>query len=166
VLNKVLIQTLMPSQSLKAHEQDWKGFYSAYKKRLSLLALISVGVYLLLLFVGKPVLAYIFSFKNFTTDNVNLLWSLMIMLFGVWFGGLMGSLTSGTFYAKGDTKTPTLMSAILFTVYVPVKIYCFMRFGITGLALSTSIYMMISLFIQMFLINRSGNKVLKNAFAE
>jgi putative peptidoglycan lipid II flippase len=154
IINKVFIVTLLPSLSLKAHEKNWEDFYKKYTRRFWLLLLISIIVYVGLLIVGKPILALIFSFKNFSAADVHRLWVILVLLFGFWFGGLIGNLTTGTFYTQGDTKTPTIIFIINFTLYVPIKIYCFHRYGITGLALSISFYMLLNLFVQMIFLEK------------
>jgi peptidoglycan biosynthesis protein MviN/MurJ (putative lipid II flippase) len=97
-----------------------------------------------------------FSFKNFKADNAHQLWIILLLLFGLWFGGLLGALTSTTFFAKGDTKTPTVLTSILFTIYLPIKVFVFKYYGISGLALSISIYMMFSLLFQMYFLRKKS----------
>jgi putative peptidoglycan lipid II flippase len=154
ILSKVLINTIIPSLSISHQAGEKKTFYSKYKQRFRLVFSISVLVYLVLLFFGRPLLKLLFSYKNFPIANVNNLWLILVCLFGFWFGGLLGVLTSGTFYAKGDTKTPTFISVVLFTAYIPTKIYIFWKFGIIGLALSVSIYYLSSLILQMVFLYR------------
>lgn len=153
ILAKTFINTLIPSLSVKAVNQKAE-MHLVFRKRLWLLFIISVFLFALIILLGKPLLGFLFGLKNFDAAAVNRLWLLLVLLFGFWFGGLLGMLTSGTFYAKGDTKTPTRMTVILFSLYLPIKVFIFKRFGIEGLALSISAYMLVSLFLQLFLLER------------
>lgn len=153
ILSKTFVSTIIPSLAVKAHS-DKPGMHLAFRKRLWLLFIISVAFFLLVVVVGKPLLGLVFGLKNFDAQAVSRLWWILVLLFGFWFAGLLGVLTSGTFYAKGDTRTPTRIGVILFTLYLPVKFYVFHRFGIEGLALSISIYMLFNLFLQIFLLEK------------
>jgi peptidoglycan biosynthesis protein MviN/MurJ (putative lipid II flippase) len=153
VLSKTFISTIIPSLAIKA-QSNKLAMHIAFRKRLWLLFSISTIFFLVVVVAGKPLLGMMFGLKNFDAQSVDRLWLLLLLLFGFWFGGLLGVLTSGTFYAKGDTKTPTRITVILFTIYLPVKFYVFKHFGIEGLALSISIYMLLSLFLQIFVLGR------------
>ncbi len=153
ILSKTFVSTIIPSLAVKS-QSDKPAMHLAFRKRLWLLLIISAAFFLLLVLVGKPLLGLVFGLKNFDTKTVGRLWLILVLLFGFWFGGLLGVLTSGTFYAKGDTKTPTRIGVILFTLYLPVKFYVFYRFGIEGLALSISIYMLFNLFLQILLLEK------------
>ena len=157
IISKVFINTLIPSLSVKARNKDFNQLHQSYKKRFWLVFLISVFCFLLIVSAGKPILSFVFGFKNFTADSIDTLWNLLIFLFGLWFAGLLGNLTTGTFYAKGDTVTPTRIGVILFTLYIPVKIYFFKKFGISALAISISIYMLLNLVLQMIYLERKKN---------
>ena len=102
-----------------------------------------------MLFLGQWALGLVFAFKKFTVQDVLELWWLLLLLIGYLVGGLLGSITSSSFYAKGDTATPTKIGAILFTLYLPIKIYCYFKFGIIGLAISISAYFTVSLLAQL-----------------
>lgn len=153
ILSKTFINTIMPSLAVKS-KSDKAAMHLAFRKRLWLLLIISTAFFLVLVVVGKPLLGLVFGLKNFDAKAVDRLWLILMLLFGFWFGGLLGLLTSGVFYAKGDTRTPTRMGVILFTLYLPIKVYVFHRFGIEGLAVSISIYILFSLFLQIFLLEK------------
>ena len=107
-----------------------------------------------MLFMGQWLLGFIFSFKKFNPNDVHKLWWLLILLAGYLAGGLIGSVTSGSFYAKGDTVTPTKIGTVLFTIYIPIKILCYFKFGITGLAISISVYFVVSFLVQLYFLRK------------
>jgi peptidoglycan biosynthesis protein MviN/MurJ (putative lipid II flippase) len=76
----------------------------------------------------------------------------MIALVGVFIAGAMGVITSKTFYAMGDTRTPTRMSIVTYTIYIPAKILAFLHYGLMGLAVVTSAYLVLNLCIQIVLL--------------
>jgi putative peptidoglycan lipid II flippase len=154
ILTKVLVNTMMPSMAKKHSLGDTVGFNQMFKKRLLLSIGVTIGTLLALAVVGKWALTLMFSFKNFTEADVTRLWWLMLLLGGFWIASLSGSVTSGTFYAKGNTRTPTRLSIIIFTCYIPLKFYCYSHFGIKGLALSVSIYYMLNLLFQIYFLRK------------
>ena len=71
---------------------------------------------------------------------------------GFFIAGAMGVITSKTFYAMGDTRTPTRMSIVTYTLYIPAKVFGFLRYGLMGLAVVTSVYLFLNLVIQILLL--------------
>ena len=61
-------------------------------------------------------------------------------------------MTSGAFYAMGDTRTPTMLFIVTYTVYVPIKIIVFLRYGMIGLAAATSLHLIINFLMQLVLL--------------
>lgn len=79
----------------------------------------------------------------------------MVILSGFFSGGILGSVISSAFYAKGDTKTPTRINTILFTIYLPLKFLAFSLYGITGLAISISTYYILNVVVQFIFFQKS-----------
>jgi putative peptidoglycan lipid II flippase len=154
ILVKVLVNTMVPEMA-KAHASgDEKRYNHILKKRLIISFVCTIISFLAVLIIGQWVLSFIFSFKKFTVQDVYKLWWLLVLLVGYLIGGLTGSITSSAFYAKGDTVTPTRIGTVLFTLYIPVKIFCYVKFGIGGLAISISAYYIISFLLQLFFLRK------------
>src|SRR6185436_10058258 len=113
---------------------------------------LTLAGYVALLFIGERLLSLVIGHGGVTAGNVHLLWLIMVALGGFFIGGAMGQITSTTFYAMGDTSTPTRMSIITFTLYVPAKVLAFLQYGLMGLAVVTSIYLFVNLTIQILLL--------------
>ena len=88
-------------------------------------------------------------------ENVHMLWWIMIALAGVLIGGAAGQVISGAFYAIGDTRTPTMLFIGTYTVYIPIKILVFLRYGVVGLALATSVHLAVNFVLQLIILERS-----------
>jgi len=154
ILIKILVNTMIPEMAKAYAASDIKRFNRIFKKRL-FISFVYVGIsYLSMFFIGEWLLSYIFSFKKMNPADVHTLWLLLILLGGYLLGDLMGSVTSGAFYAKGDTATPTKIGTVLFTIYMPVKIYCYFKFGITGLAIAVSAYQVVSFSLKLLFLRR------------
>jgi peptidoglycan biosynthesis protein MviN/MurJ (putative lipid II flippase) len=77
------------------------------------------------------------------------LWWILVALAGVLIGGASGQVISGAFYAIGDTRTPTMLFIVTYTIYIPIKILVFLRYGVIGLAVVTSIHLAINFLLQL-----------------
>lgn len=154
ILVKVLVNTMIPEMAKANAAGDEKRYSRILKKRLIISFTCTTISFISTLLIGQWVLGFIFSFKKFTIDDVHKLWWFLVLLGGYLIGGLIGSVTSGSFYAKGDTSTPTKIGTILFTFYMPIKIFCYFKFGIVGLAISISTYYVVSFLLQLFFLRK------------
>jgi peptidoglycan biosynthesis protein MviN/MurJ (putative lipid II flippase) len=65
---------------------------------------------------------------------------------------------SRAFYAMGYTKTPTKVSALIYTLYLPLKIAVFLSYGLMGLAVTMSAYFVISFLVQFVMLEREVSR--------
>jgi putative peptidoglycan lipid II flippase len=155
VLYKSVASTLAPALAIEAKEGAWHTYRRAYRQRLlMMLALTTVGM-LLLLSVGLPASHLAIGHGGVTTENVRTLWLIMLSLAGVFIGGAALQVTSVAFYAMGDTKTPTLLSAAAYTVYIPLKVLVFLRYGLFALAVVMSVYFVVSFMTQFLALEKA-----------
>jgi len=154
ILSKVLINTMIPEMSKANAAGDTDTYNKIFKKRLILSFISTSVIFIIILVLGEWILGLVFSFKKFTLADVANLWWLLILLVGYWIGALTGGVTSASFYAKGDTSTPTVIGAVNFTLYLPVKIFCYYKFGITGLAIAVSSYYIASFLAQLYFLRK------------
>jgi len=78
----------------------------------------------------------------------------LIALGGTLVGGVLVQATAGAFYGMGNTKTPTKVSTVLYSLYIPIKILAFIKFGLIGLAVSMSSYFLTNSVSQFWLLRR------------
>jgi putative peptidoglycan lipid II flippase len=147
VLGKAVAAPMIPLQAQLAARGEWPEFRRVWQHRLVSLGLLTLGGWLLIIFAGQGLLPLLFA-KRLASGEINQLWWLLILLGGMWIGGGLGTVTSGAFYACGDTQTPTRLGIITYTGYIPVKIFMFWKFGLAGLALSISGFYLINLVLQ------------------
>jgi peptidoglycan biosynthesis protein MviN/MurJ (putative lipid II flippase) len=148
VTSKAVVAPLAPRLAVAAGAGEWRRYRRAYRARLLLIGLISsLGVVLLLAF-GTHALRLTIGHAGVTAENVHTLWLVIIALVGAFFGGVSGQVVSGAFYAMGDTKTPTKVSALIYTLYLPLKIAVFLRYGLMGLAVTMSAHYVVGSLVQ------------------
>lgn len=154
VVEKALAAPMVPQLAIEADAGRWSTFRRTYQKRLLVVGGLTLLGYVVLLIVGERMLNLLIGHGGVTKENVHLLWLIMVALAGFFIGGAMGQITSTTFYAMGDTRTPTRMSIVTYTIYIPAKVLGFMYYGLIGLAVVTSIYLFVNLIIQVLLLER------------
>jgi putative peptidoglycan lipid II flippase len=152
VAEKAIATPMVPQLAILASAAKWPAFRQLYQRRLLAMGGLTVAGYIFLLVAGERVLNLLIGHGGVTKDNVHLLWLIMVALVGVFIAGAMGVITSKTFYAMGDTRTPTRMSIVTYTLYIPAKILAFLHYGLMGLAVVTSVYLFLNLCIQIVLL--------------
>jgi putative peptidoglycan lipid II flippase len=152
VLNKAIAAPLVPLLSKLYKAGDKNGFRRVYHRKLLQVGAINIASLLALMFAGKEVFTLLVGHGNITASNITQLWWIMIWLSGMFIGGVMGQICSSSFYACGDTTTPTHISMMTYTVYIPTKIVAFYLWGVSGLAITTSIYYVINLSLLRYLL--------------
>jgi putative peptidoglycan lipid II flippase len=154
IVHKALIGTILSEAAAVSKDR-----HPQELKILLIRKLITVGICIFV--AGIIVLSLVLNISLFSIPLKTLSegqlrdfgW-IILCLFGMFAGGLLGGVTSSFFYAIGDTKTPTLMSIITFTIYVPVKFFVFESFGVIGFCLAASAYLLINFLIMMYLLSR------------
>lgn len=148
VINKAIAAPMVPKLSIFHKSGDRAGFRQHYQQRLLRVGLIGVGGLSILALFGEDLLQCLIGYGNVQAEDVSELWWLMVWMSGILIGGSVGQITSSAFYSIGDTRTPTRLSILTYTVYIPCKVGAFYGAGVVGLALVTSIYYMANLLIQ------------------
>jgi putative peptidoglycan lipid II flippase len=161
VINKAIAAPLVPLLSRLHKTGDRNGFRKAYNRKLFQALLISFSIVLLLGLLGERILGLLIGHGNITTENVNELWWTMIWLCGLFLGGIAGQISSSSFYALGDTSTPTRIGMYSYTLYIPVKIGSYYLLGVMGLAISASLFLVINFLIQNAILKTRINQTSK-----
>lgn len=154
ILNKAVAVPLVPLLSRLYKAADTEGFRRAYYLNLLKVCIVSVAGLVVLGIAGKVFLAFLIGHGNVTAGNVSQLWWIMILLAGVFVGGAAGQICSSSFYAFGDTKTPTRISMLTFTIYIPCKVISFYFWNMVGLAVVTSFYYMANLLLMIYFLEK------------
>jgi len=156
VINKSIVVMLVPKLSMAHKAGDKASFQRIYYQKLILIAVISLLGLLVLGTVGENILGLLIGHGNVTVSNVNELWWVMVWLSGMFFGGVVGQATSAAFYSTGDTVTPSYVSIFTYTIYIPFKVLSFYFAGIAGMAITTSFYYLVNLFLLFYLFKKKS----------
>ncbi len=158
VINKSIVAPIVPLLAQHAYEGNGKVFREVYLKRLFWVIVVTGTGYLLFLFVGEIGLKLIFTGRGMSEEHSSLLWWIMVCLVGVFIGGAGAQVTSAAFYTRGDTRTPTKLGVWIYTLYIPIKILVFWKYGLIGLAISTSLYYATNFLFQIYFLGTFASK--------
>jgi len=159
LIGKAVVAPMAPKLAVYAREERWPLYRRHYQGRLLLLLVITIAGCVFVI-VGAPILRLLVGEIGIEGKNLHTLWLTMIALGGTLVGGTLVQATAGAFYAMGNTKTPTKISTLLYTLYIPVKVLAFFKFGLMGLALTMSTYFLANSVIQFWLLrNEIGLKL-------
>ncbi|HZN97173.1 MAG TPA: lipid II flippase MurJ [Gemmatimonadales bacterium] len=140
VLNRAVVAPAVPRLARTSAAGEWQDFMALSRRRLRAMLLITLGLVPVLLLAGRPVLAAMLAHGQFSPARIEELWLILVLLSGVWIGGAAGQVLSTSFYATGDTRTPTRIGVVGFSIAIALKLLAFWYFGILGLAVAASLY--------------------------
>ncbi|MDX6304346.1 MAG: putative peptidoglycan lipid flippase [Blastocatellia bacterium] len=149
IITKAISAPTVPRLALAAKSGDWRNFRHTYRQRLLWMAGLAVATLFVLLVFGEPLLHLMIGHGGITAQNVHMLWWIMLGLIGLLMGGTAGQITAVAFYAMGDTKTPTMLFVWTFTIYIPIKVIVFLHYGLIGLAIATSVHLIMNFLLQL-----------------
>lgn len=155
VITKAVAGPTVPRLALVAKSGDLHSFRRIYRHRLFWMAGIWVLGCIVLLVFGEPMLRLLIGQGGITAQSAHKIWVLSVALIGVLIGGTAGQVTAIAFYAMGDTRTPTKLFIWTFTIYLPIKVLAFFQFGLIGLAIATSIHLVVSFLLQLVVLERA-----------
>jgi peptidoglycan biosynthesis protein MviN/MurJ (putative lipid II flippase) len=155
VILKAVSTPTVPRLAIAAKSRDWRSFRHVYRERLIWILVIAIAGSSVLFLVGEPVLRLMIGHGGITTQNVHMLWWIMVALAGLLIGGTAGQVISTAFYAIGDTRTPTMLFVGTYTVYIPLKIIVFLHYGVIGIAVATSIHLTVNFLVQLVVLERT-----------
>ena len=143
ILSKALIGPVVPTLAAQAGAGEYRAFRDLYRRRLVMVTVMILGGYAAYLVIGKLLLGLLIGHGGVTADNLDTLHAILLALVGFLLGAPSQILASG-FYALGDTKTPTKLSVLGYTIGVALKVGGFYWGGLMGLAAGTSLYYLLN----------------------
>lgn len=154
IITKAISSPVVPRLAHAAKSGDWRQFHHLYRQRLLWVTGLGLAAGIILLVFGEDLLHLMIGHGGITAENVRLLWWIMLALIGLLIGGTAGQVTSVAFYAMGDTKTPTMLFVWTFTIYIPIKALVFLHYGLLGLAIATSVHLIVNFLLQLLVLER------------
>ena len=153
LLGKAIVAPMTPTLAVDARSGEWGRYKRGYQQRLALV-LVVTSLLAAAIVAGRRFLMLIVGHGGITQQNVSTLWLTMVALSGAFVGGALLQVIAGAFYAAGDTRTPSKISAIIYTIYLPLKVAAFLMYGVVGLASTMSAYALTTAGIQFFSLRR------------
>jgi putative peptidoglycan lipid II flippase len=154
VLNRAIASPLVPVLSSLHKERLVDEFGSVWRRRMVQIVGLSVLLLVGFALLGRPALWLLVGWGRLGGAEVDGLWNVMMWLGLSFVAGTAGSVSSVAFYAVGDTRTPTRLGVVTYTIYVPLKIGAYSFFGVRGLAMATGLFVFVNLVLQVVMMER------------
>jgi len=158
LLGKAITNPTVPVLAKMANQQEWKSYSGMTNNRIGWMLLITASAFLGIVILGKPALTLIFGHGRFDDSSLSLLWLILVTLVGFWMGGPIGQILSASFYAKGNTATPTKIGIFGFTIGIFLKLGGFYLWGIIGIAVGISLYYFLNSILLRYTLSLKLNK--------
>lgn len=139
VIGQAWGNTAVPPLAVAFGAANYDEFRNIYKRNFVKIAVLSITVFVLVIGLGRVLMGFLTT-EAFTADMAQQTWVFAVLLGGILLFGGLGSLLSCAFYATGDTRTPTMISAVSFTLFVVAKVIVFKLFGLFAFCALTSLY--------------------------
>jgi putative peptidoglycan lipid II flippase len=148
VIGKAWVIPLIPSFSNWYQQQGDDAMIQRFRRRLFGLVLINLLGMAVFAVCGQQILGCLVAFGRLSASSVHTLWWMLLGLTGVLIGGVGQQLCASLYYASGNTLTPTKISILVFTVYLPLKVWVFRLYGVMGLVWVFSGYSLVNFLAQ------------------
>ncbi len=111
---------------------------------------------------STPVIRDLFERGRFTATDTHTVSLLLLLYLGMIVGGAFGDVAAKIFYSLSDTRTPTVIGCIGFTLGLGLKLTLVPSMGVAAIALATSLYYLLNLALMGWLIwKRLGGLLLQ-----
>ena len=147
VINKAIAAPLVPILSKLHKAGNFKDFQRVYHRKLLQVGMLSlIGLAVLSLF-GQELLSMLIGYGKLSAQNLEILWLVMLLMSGQFAIGNIGMIMTSMFYSVGDTKSPTVVGVVSYTLGIILKIGMFYVAHLPGLALGVTLYFLTSLLL-------------------
>ncbi len=126
---------------------------------LQLLVFLLLPLCLALGWYPVPIVRDLFQSGRFTPADTSVVAELLLLSLGVLIGGSAGEILSKTFFAMGDSRTPTAVRIVGFAVGAGLKLWWGTRYGLRGLVWATSCYYLLIATLDWVFLNRRVGRV-------
>ena len=140
IVTKALINPIMPRLARDAAQADWRAFWGVTTRRLTAVVALTAAASIALAVLRRPIAVVLGGGGRITNTEIGLLAALLVAMAGVWLGGAAGQVSTTSFFAYGNTRLPTAVGIIGYTLGVPLKVLLFWKWGVVGIAVGGSLY--------------------------
>lgn len=140
VISKTFGVTAIPQLSIHAKQNNSNLYYKLYNHRILIILSLTTLPFLILLAKGDYFLELMLGYGRVTGEDIFTLEKYLIYLGPGFIASTIGVVTTGAFYALGNTVIPNRILVITYTIFILLKITSYFHFGIIGLCITSSAF--------------------------
>lgn len=148
-----LAMVVFPVLATHAAKNQREHLKSEVGHALQFLAFLLLPLCAALAWFPIPIIRDLFERGKFTPSDTLAVADLLALSIGILIGGSLGEILSKTFFAMGDTRTPTVVRMIGFLIGASLKLWWGTRYGLKGLVWATSCYYLLIALLDWVLLN-------------
>jgi peptidoglycan biosynthesis protein MviN/MurJ (putative lipid II flippase) len=137
VFRRSLVSPSIPPLSEHVRRGEWQAYRALCLRRLGMTALACLLVYAGTGVGGRHLLGSLIGHGGLTSGNMQLLWTLLMLMGGYLLGGALNHVLAQALYVQGDAATPAKIGVIAFTVGASLKLAGVVAWGVQGIALAS-----------------------------
>lgn len=148
------VSTMAFSDLAGAYSGELGHFRARFFENMRRMVLVVLPVIVGLSFFAHSSIKTLLERGQFSAHDTTQVSLVLIALVGFFIASAVGDLVSKSFYAIGDTRTPSIVGAAAFTIGMGLKVLGVTYWGVFGLAVATSIYTLLSVMMMIPILAR------------
>ncbi len=147
---------LLPDLAASARAEDWVSYTGSLKRGLCAMLLVTIPVAVYSMIVGEDIVTLLFRHREFGPESVRLTSSVFFWhMSGLAFIAV-NRVVAPAFYARGNTKTPTMAGLVSVGVNVALAFVLVAPLKAPGIALALAAASAVNAFVLVFALLRAG----------
>jgi putative peptidoglycan lipid II flippase len=148
VMNQAIVTPIVPQMARLASNQDWDGLRALHRRKLKEILLINAvmvaGIVALRIWSSNVGFASRMDIANVSHRTIHDAIVVFVSMSGLLLCSSLNHSFTMTYYAQGNTVTPTKIWSLTWTLGLGGKIVGFFLGGLTGIAVSISLQSMVN----------------------
>jgi len=158
VVEKGIAAPLVTKAALRSGDGRLRQLRTDYAHALTVAGSIALLAWFMVWFAGTEGLALVVGYGNVSTENIQLLYELMLVLGAMPVAGVVGQLAASCLYGLGETGTVTRVAVLNFFIAVFLKVVLFREMGLFGLAIGIVAYQLLNALVLHTIVMRMSGK--------
>lgn len=156
IVEKGLAAPLVTKAALHAREETLPELRKDYLHAAMVALLMALSLWTVVWLAGSRGLELLVGYGSVTTQNIQSLMQLMLVLGAMPVAGIFGQLAAACLYGLGATAKVTRVGIINFFIAVGMKFLLFWQFGLIGLAIGIVAYQLLNAIVLHGIVMRLG----------
>ena len=144
--------TSFPLLSSLWNKKELATLSDTFSHLIRIITYIFFPAIVLILINGRDIVAILFGRGAFRTEDTNAVYAALVGLLGILYFGGLGNIVGRMLYLSGRSVSASVIGCIEIVIYILLSLFLSKKYGVVGLAISTSIAAGINILLSMTII--------------